>query len=506
MAATKPAKKPADSTAGESKLAATKSGTKSATKPAGEKPAAPQLLDLAGNSYELLITGISSEGAGVAVLPEAAGQSAGKKVFVFGALPGETVTATITRDNAKFAFAQVKSATDVLTPSPDRVTPKDANYLSTSPFQIASESYELELKSDIFRQAFRLQNDPALLETVESFIGEDFISSKNFYHYRNKNIFALSVTPRGVLQLGSISRGTNDIEQTDDFSLVAPEILTAAQEAVDSYQLRTDANGTPLPPKNLIVRTTQGGNTKSAFFTDHRDINRITKKDVSLSDPLLGKKFTYGLFSFWQVNQPMYIEVLTDMSNALTELAPDATKIVDMFCGVGSIGLTLQDQLQQAGINLSLDLVESDKVSVKYANLNAGIVAGGRGSKNAGNSANNSLNSAGNSGKNSPKKSSEKSSEKSAVQVHHLRAEKASELITADSLLIVDPPRVGLAPTLVADILSAGPAAVAYLSCNPYTLARDLAALTGYRIHMLKAYNFFPRTAHIETLVVLVKK
>jgi 23S rRNA (uracil1939-C5)-methyltransferase len=82
---------------------------------------------------------------------------------------------------------------------------------------------------------------------------------------------------------------------------------------------------------------------------------------------------------------------------------------------------------------------------------------------------------------------------------------RAAELPRPDFLLL-DPPRAGAEPETVAAILSLRPAHLSYVSCDPATLARDLHALTsgGYRLSSLRAFDMFPQTHHVETVVHLV--
>src|SRR5690606_25700358 len=85
-------------------------------------------------------------------------------------------------------------------------------------------------------------------------------------------------------------------------------------------------------------------------------------------------------------------------------------------------------------------------------------------------------------------------------------SEKALEYITPDATIIIDPPRAGLHEDVTKRLLEVGPERIIYLSCNPVTQARDVARLaTGYGVRAHKGYNFFPRTPHIEHLVILDK-
>ena len=74
-------------------------------------------------------------------------------------------------------------------------------------------------------------------------------------------------------------------------------------------------------------------------------------------------------------------------------------------------------------------------------------------------------------------------------------------------LAVLDPPRKGCDSAVLQALLSAMPGHIAYISCNPATLARDLRILThGYDIKLIRPYDLFPRTFHVETLAVLERK
>ena len=86
----------------------------------------------------------------------------------------------------------------------------------------------------------------------------------------------------------------------------------------------------------------------------------------------------------------------------------------------------------------------------------------------------------------------------------HAPSEKALDYITSDRTIIVDPPRAGLHADVIDRLLETKPSRIIYLSCNPVTQARDVAMLAErYGIRYHRGYNFFPRTPHIENLVVL---
>ncbi|MGE5327844.1 MAG: hypothetical protein ACM3KH_00765, partial [Thiobacillus sp.] len=86
-------------------------------------------------------------------------------------------------------------------------------------------------------------------------------------------------------------------------------------------------------------------------------------------------------------------------------------------------------------------------------------------------------------------------------------SESSLDCITKDETIIVDPPRAGLHEDVIKRLLYETPERIIYLSCNPVTQARDVAMLaSNYGIRHHQGYNFFPRTPHIEHLVILELK
>jgi 23S rRNA (uracil1939-C5)-methyltransferase len=169
---------------------------------------------------------------------------------------------------------------------------------------------------------------------------------------------------------------------------------------------------------------------------------------------LQGVALKYDADSFFQVNVPVFNLALASMKQYAEE-----DDMVDMYAGVGSIGLSLAQK--------AVDLVESDPATSAMAVLNA---------KNSG--------------------------LKASVLV--VPSEKALDYITTDKPIIFDPPRAGLHTHILDKILEARPPKIAYLSCNPATQARDIEKLQlAYKIIHFEVFNFFPRTPHIESLAIL---
>jgi 23S rRNA (uracil1939-C5)-methyltransferase len=140
----------------------------------------------------------------------------------------------------------------------------------------------------------------------------------------------------------------------------------------------------------------------------------------------------------------------------------DTDDLVDMYAGVGSIGLSVAGH--------KVDLIDLDPATVRMARINA-------------------------------------ASSGLEAKVIESSSEKALEFINGSKPLIVDPPRAGLHGKVTARILEVMPPQVIYLSCNPATQARDLLKLQEkYTIGYFEIFNFFPRTPHIETLAILQER
>lgn len=407
----------------------------------------------------------------------------GKKAFVWGALPKEEAIVRVTKKKSKMIEAV---AEEIITPSPERITPKDPDsYLSTSPWQIMNFDSEQHYKSALIVEAFDLH-----AVTLPNPV--DVYSNNIQYNYRNKVEFSWwgDVDDDGneTLDLAFFKRGGKGKIPVDGTSLAHPNINTLAQSIRDL--IRTKPHITARNLKTLLIRCNQQGECVwQLYIKDHLDTiatqqeletlpaqggeiiysdprspaSRITDRlmhygDVVLTDTILNVPFRYATEGFFQVNIPLYERTLKDMHAWI----PQDTPAVDMYSGVGTIGLTIGGD--------ACTLVEINEHAVREMRANINRL-------------------------------------ESTATAILAPSEKALEHITSDKTIIVDPPRAGLHSDVIERLLEAEPQRIVYLSCNPVTQARDVALLGeayGIRHHM--GYNFFPRTPHIEHLVVLDRK
>ena len=139
-------------------------------------------------------------------------------------------------------------------------------------------------------------------------------------------------------------------------------------------------------------------------------------------------------------------------------------KVLDLYAGVGTIGLSVARDKH-------LTLVEVDKSA--YAELEKNV----------------------------------KQSTMPKIQSFLSKSEEATGFIEPDQTVIVDPPRAGLDAKLVDKLLEITPETIIYLSCNPITQARDVKLLLEkYQIIKIQPFNFFPKTPHLENLIILAHK
>ena len=475
----------------------------------------------------------------------------GRKCFVWGGLPGETVTVRITKKKSHLVEAIVE---EVVSPSPDRIQPRDPDsYLSTSPWQIMPLEVEQIYKRQLIDDAFTLHS-VALPAAI------DIYCNNVAYGYRNKVEFSWyseSVVSRAVsqkksglvsgpelfsdnnqeidadsdreessgdtLDLAFFRRGSKGKIVVDGTSLARPEINNLARAIRDLLRHKRVA---ARQLKTLLIRCDQSGSCVwqlyvkdrlpeiitadeaaklpaqggEIIYSDPRSpASRITERlacfgNTTLTDTILGIPFRYACEGFFQVNIPVYEQALRDMKEWVpcdcnsqrsgrqlghhqkiirdprevaqifseVPLAADQP-ILDFYAGVGTIGLTI------GGGNVTLVEINTDAVREMQRNI----------------------------------------AELDCTDARAVLApsEQALDHITGKEIVIVDPPRAGLHPDVIATLLQKLPPRIIYLSCNPVTQARDVALLQqSYQIAWHRGYNFFPRTPHIEHLIILDKK
>jgi len=194
---------------------------------------------------------------------------------------------------------------------------------------------------------------------------------------------------------------------------------------------------------------------------------KVIYGDGTIEDVLCGHRFRLSPRSFYQIN-PVQTEKLYRTAVAFAALTGTET-VLDAYCGVGTIGITASAQAKQIiGVELNRDAVKDAIVNARLNGLkNCWFTAGDAG---------------------------------------EYMQQMAADNMRPD-VVFLDPPRAGSDERFLRSLLKTAPRRVVYVSCDPATLARDLALLApAYRVENIQPVDLFPFTEHVETVVSLARK
>ena len=445
------------------------------------------------DDIKLNIDSLTSEGSGI-------GRYDGFAVFVRGVVPGDEITAHIIKCFKNYAIAIVK---DIIKPSKYRIESDCPVSDKCGGCSFRNVSYDEELKYKRTRVNDALERIGKLDIEVEEIIGADCTQN-----YRNKAQYPVSICD-GELFAGFYAYKSHRIICCDDCKLQPIEFkagldafrIWAEKADITSYDENTGKgllrhiyfrkgfatgdimacaviNSGKLPQSELLVSLLKEkvAGLKSVVININREkSNVILGKgsktlwgDDYISDELLGKKFVISPNSFYQVNHAQ-CEKLYSKARDYANLGGDEV-LLDLYCGVGTIGLTMADSVKQlVGIEIIPQAIENAKINAKLNNIdNAKFICAD--------------------------------------------APKGAEILKSEGIkpdvIILDPPRKGCAPSLFDTVCQMNPKRIVYVSCDSSTLARDLKILEekGYKTKKVSAVDMFPRTPHIETVVMLSHK
>lgn len=434
--------------------------------------------------YTVEITDLNNLGNGVAKID-------GKAVFVPRAVDGDRLEIKIIKDTKDYAIARIEK---ILTPSPYRQESGCAvsNRCGGCVYRHITYAHELELKHNYVASAFRKAGVSA--NVAETLSGKES-------GYRNKVQYPVG---EGVT-LGFYAPRSHDIIPSADCALQDEAFLPILTEIADylrkaGVSVYNEVTHTGLLRHVYLRRGSVSGEvmvtlvTSSAkfpqgkAFAEHirkkcpevvsvvQNVNpektnvilgerciTLSGKD-HLTDTLCGLTFNLSPLSFYQVNHHM-AEVLYEKAAELAELRA-GDRIADLFCGAGTIGLSVaakHPEITLLGVEIIPEAVENARENAKANGIaNATFICGDANS---------------------------------------------SELAGAD-VIFLDPPRKGCEESLIKQIAALDPRKVVYISCNPDTLARDVARFieAGYVPGTVYPVDLFPRTGHCEAVVCLSRQ
>ena len=438
--------------------------------------------------YRAHIDGYSSEGLGIARID-------GQVVFVHGAVRGETCDVLVMKVLKNTAFGKIAALAE---PSPARRQPDCPYYGRCGGCDFRHMSYEEELWAKRARVQDALTRIGGAEVTVEEILG-----AEQPLHYRNKSIYPIS--PAG--EVGFYRARSHQVVHVEHCLIQKPEADALAQAVrdyiarfqVEPYNeatgrgllrhlyVRTSCrgaslacllvNGSRLPHEQELVDMLRaaapgvcgvvlGENTRrgNAILGDR--YRTIWGRDY-LTDTLCGLELRLSVPSFYQVNhdqaQRLYEKALEYAGLTGRELA------VDLYCGAGTITQVLARRARHViGGEIVPEAIRDAEDSARRNGVeNVEFLCG---------------------------------------DASRLAAELRQRGLRPD-VICVDPPRKGLAPDVVEAAASMRPGRIVYVSCDPATLARDVArfAPLGYCPVRACAVDLFPGTAHVETVVLLSK-
>jgi len=408
--------------------------------------------DMQGTDVELDVTGIAHGGISVARLD-------GRVVFVTDAIPGERVLARITEDRKK-SFWRADTVS-VLEPSEFRQPHVwEAASLDRDPSQRAGGaefghirlSHQRDLKRRVLVEALQRMAGVEPEVVVEAVDGDDESGGTG---YRTR--IRLHVDPEG--RVGPYAARSHSVVSVDHLPLATAAIdlaapldqLFAGEEHIDLLEA---ADG----GARLIV-----GRQKRSTI-----VERVGDREFRLDDA-----------GFWQIHRSAASTLTTAVQDLVDDdLFDPAAANLDLYGGVGLLAAALGDRF---GSGTRITSVESDSRATAHASHNlrewsgAAAVTG-----------------------------------RVERWIRELgRASGAGERARLErATVVLDPPRSGAGREVVEAIAASSPAQVVYVACDPVALARDVASFAelGYGLRAVRAFDIFPNTHHVETVVRLTRE
>ncbi len=441
------------------------------------------------DEFNLEITGYTSEGGGV-------GKYEGQAIFVENTACGDEILCHIIK--AKKTYA-VGKALKILKPSKCRIEPECETFKMCGGCSFAHIKYEeeLKLKEQKVRDAFeRIGGLSPKFKPI--------VFSAEITRYRNKAQYPVR-RDNGILTIGFYAKKSHRVIDGGD-CLLQPEEFAQIIEifrkwiennGITVYSENTGiglvrhiylrkafatgeimacvvVNGKNIPQKEALVeelRKIQGFKTL-VMNENSKDTNVVLGENCTniygdgyITDVLCDVRVKISPLSFYQVNRNV-AQMLYKKAGEYADLKGDED-ILDLYCGTGTIGLSMAKNVKSLiGVEIIPEAIEDAEVNARLNSIeNARFICAD--------------------------------------------AEKAAKMLKDEGIspkvIILDPPRKGCAPEVLETVSQIAPERIVYVSCDPATLARDCARLgdLGYEVKEVTPVDMFPRTAHVESVVLL---
>ena len=445
--------------------------------------------------YVVDIVDIGQGGVGV-------GKYDGFTVFVDGGLINDKLKVKINKSKKNYAVGDI---VEIIEASPFRVKRKCSDSLKQcGGCQIQELDYQkqLDIKTNEVKQVI------SRIGKLEDVIVHETLGMEDPIRYRNKAQFPIQKV-NGSPVIGFYKKKSHDIIPTDECIIqheINDKIIKIIKTYINSYKVSVYdekthtgvlrhlvtkvgfttnevmvvlvANGNKLPNLNELASVLK--ENIPGFKTLVVNVNKaktnvilgreniVVYGDGKINDYIGDLVFEISPLSFFQVN-PLQTEVLYNKALEYADLQENDT-VFDIYCGIGTISLFLAQKAKKVyGIEIVEDAIKDAKINAHLNKLdNTEFYAG-------------------------------KAEE--VVPKMYKDGKKAN-------VVVVDPPRKGCDEKVLDTIVSMEPDKVVYVSCNPSTLARDLAYLDerGYKCVEVQPVDMFPHTMHVESVAKIIKK
>lgn len=444
--------------------------------------------------YIVNITGMGFQGEGVGKIDD-------YTLFIEGAIEGEEAKVKVVKAQKNYGFGKLLEVTK---PSKFRVEPICPVFKRCGGCQIQHISYEGQLD---FKKK-RVMDCIERIGKLEGVLIHDTLGMQNPYRYRNKVQLPIGEKNKEVA-IGFYAQRSHDIIDIDTCYIqdeVADKVVHITKEWINKYKISIYNEETKkgllrhimirkgfktgdimvvlvskdknVPNLNYFIEKIKDeiDNVKSIVLNiNPKDTNVILGEECivlygedHIKDYIGNFRFNISPLSFFQVN-PVQTEVLYNKALEYANLTGEEV-VFDAYCGTGTISLFLAQKAKKVyGVEIVPQAIENAKENAKQNNVkNVEFIVG-----------------------------------ESETVIPKL----IEEGIKAD-VIVVDPPRKGCEKSLLEAIAKSSPKRIVYVSCDPATLARDLAILNelGYKTKEVQPVDMFPQTAHVECVALIEKK
>ncbi|HEY9152348.1 MAG TPA: class I SAM-dependent RNA methyltransferase [Anaerolineales bacterium] len=399
-------------------------------------------------TYELTLTTLTYGGDAMGRLPDS------RAVFVPFGLPGERVRIRLTEEKRGFARGEI---TEILQASPERIPPRCKHFGICGGCHYQHMPYEtqLKVKADILRDQLqrigKIENPPV----------QATVASPKIWNYRNHIQFHLDKNGK----IGFQAPSSNQVIPISECHLpeasinsLWPQLEFESESGINRVSIRAGADDELM----LVLESNSPETPELEIEADISIAHVFENNSVIMAGndhvkiKILDREFRVSPNSFFQVNTAMAEKMV---AHILSRLPVSQSVILDVYCGVGLFSAFLAPKCKRLiGIESSPSACEDFVINLdEFDNVD-------------------------------------------------LYEDLAENVLTAlkvkPDIILVDPPRAGVEKEALDAIVTMNPKMIAYVSCDPSTLARDARRLidNGYKLSDVTPFDLFPQTYHIESI------